>query len=305
MIRYSDQRYLLSKKTVDDRALNRPVLQALTQQLAGCERPQRVLELGAGVGTMVCRLADWRVLPASEYTLVDRDRDSLIEARRQLRTWGLERGSLSGPVGSELEPLTFDTEPALRVRFVHANALDYVQLPESRRRFDLVIANAVLDLMNLRPALGAIWQAMQPNSPYWFSINFDGGTTLLPDEDLDERIIGLYHSTMDERRWQGQPAGDSRTGRRLLLELPRSGASLLAAGSSDWVVFPQGGGYSGDEAYFLHHIVHTIDGALRGHPALPAAELATWVSRRHAQIEAGELCYVAHQLDVCGQAPSS
>ena len=62
-------RYLAAKTTVDDRALNRPVLAELRRLLpAGAPR---VLEIGAGLGTMVARLTDWGAVGASEYILLD------------------------------------------------------------------------------------------------------------------------------------------------------------------------------------------------------------------------------------------
>src|SRR5580693_2422876 len=52
-------RYLAAKTTVDDRALNRQVLTELCRLMpAGAPR---VLEVGAGLGTMVARLMDWGV----------------------------------------------------------------------------------------------------------------------------------------------------------------------------------------------------------------------------------------------------
>ena len=105
---------------------------------------------------------------------------------------------------------------------------------------------------------------------------------------------------MDERRVDGNPSGSSRTGRLLFNALPRFGGRLLAAGSSDWVVFPGPDGYPQDEAYFLHYLVHTVEEALRGHPLLKAASLQEWATRRHRQIEQAELSYIAHQLDFFG-----
>jgi hypothetical protein len=67
------------------------------------------------------------------------------------------------------------------------------------------------------------------------------------------------------------------------------------------VVTPTGGGYAGDEAYFLHFIVHTLERALRPRPELDGRLLTRWVERRHRQIERGELTYIAHQLDVFGR----
>ena len=76
-----------SKQPVDDRALNRHVLDALQRFVNTSSATPRVLELGAGVGTMVSRLADWSVLRRAQYTLIDRDADSLAAARRHLEAF--------------------------------------------------------------------------------------------------------------------------------------------------------------------------------------------------------------------------
>jgi hypothetical protein len=75
----------------------------------------------------------------------------------------------------------------------------------------------------------------------------------------------------------------------------------LDAGSSDWVVIPHHGSYPHDEAYFLHFIINTIYGALRDHPAIESQRFQEWIETRHAQVERGELVYIAHQLDYLGE----
>jgi len=300
MIEYSDVRYLLAKKSVDDRALNQTVIESLRTQLATIVGGRRlaVLELGAGVGTMVSRLSDWNVIRDADYTLVDRDRDSLEAARAQLREWAGtdallndDKLHLGGP------------DRDLRVRLQQTDILEHLASPQYRQRYDVVLANAVLDLLDLRPALELIWQVCKPGALFWFTVNFDGETIFLPELPLDEQVMRLYHRTMDERVRDGQPAGDSKTGRRLLTLLPELGATLEAAGSSDWVVFPGKQRYPGDEGYFLHHIAHTIATALDGHRELDAGQFRDWVRTRHEQIDRAELCYIAHQIDVLGRAP--
>ena len=105
---------------------------------------------------------------------------------------------------------------------------------------------------------------------------------------------------MDARRCRGKPSGSCRTGRRLFGHLKDAGARLIAAGSSDWVVWPGPDGYPGDEAYFLHFIIDTIGRALHGHPELASSRFKAWIAQRHRQIESAELTYIAHQLDVMG-----
>jgi SAM-dependent methyltransferase len=294
---YSEHRYLLSKQTVDDRALHRGVLAELETALGELGRAPRVLELGAGVGTMLPRLAKWAVLGGADYTLLDRDASALAEARRELSRAGHGEPRAGDALGFTLGSARFD------VRFVCADALEFSRRQEHERRFDLVIANAVLDLLDLGTTLPALFRVLEPRGLYWFSLNFDGETILLPELPLDTELMRAYHRTMDERVIDGKPSGDSRSGRHLLELLPKTGATLLAAGSSDWVVFPRSGGYAADEAYFLHHIVHTIDSALTAAPGVDAATLRAWVETRHAQIDRAELIYIAHQLDAFGRAP--
>ena len=114
-----------------------------------------------------------------------------------------------------------------------------------------------------------------------------------------------YHRDMDERFRYGRPAGESRTGRRLFHHLRNAGAPALAAGSSDWVVHPiPDGSYPADEAYFLRSILDTIRDALRNRPdRIESADLADWLAERGRQLAAGELVYIAHQLDFAGRSP--
>jgi SAM-dependent methyltransferase len=309
VLEYSTLRYLLSKQSVDDRSLNRVVLEAFKQSLANLDAgPLRVLELGAGVGTMVSRLADWGVLTRATYTLLDHDAANLVAARRHLQQWGATQPGAQPEGVRELQQLAdlFVTrgDAKCQVSFEHSEAFLYLEGPAHEGTFDVVMANAVLDLLDLKPALQSIWRVLKPGGLFWFSINFDGETIFLPEHELDSDIMRLYHRSMDERTRDGKPAGDSKTGRHLLTCLPETGATLTAAGSSDWVVFPTGSGYSGDEAYFLHHIVNTIDEALRQSAALERESFDRWVELRHSQVERGILCYIAHQLDVLGTTAS-
>jgi SAM-dependent methyltransferase len=83
-------RYLAAKTTVDDRALNGHVLAELRRLMpAGAPR---VLEVGAGLGTMVARLIDWGVVGTGEYILLDTDRQLLDHSRRWLAI-GRPRGA--------------------------------------------------------------------------------------------------------------------------------------------------------------------------------------------------------------------
>jgi SAM-dependent methyltransferase len=289
-------RYLAAKTTVDDRALNRNVLAELRRLLpAGAPR---VLEVGAGLGTMVARLLDWGVLTAGDYTLLDTERELLDQSRQWLRTWAGARGRPSDlrPDGLQIGDL--------RVRLVHAELGSYLESGPAALA-DVLIANAVLDLVDVPAILPALLRLLVPGGAYWFTVNYDGETIFEPGHPGDDQVLRAYHRDMDERVRYGRPAGESRTGRHLFRQLRAAGAPALAAGSSDWVVSPgPDGTYPGDEADFVRSILTTIGDALRSRPdRVDPAGLAGWLAVREQQLAAGELVYLAHQLDFAGRAP--
>ena len=81
--------YLAAKKEIDDRALNRRVLDQFTARLPtkNLRSPLRVLELGAGIGTMVERLVGWDLITCADYTAVDADPKNIREAHNRLNHW--------------------------------------------------------------------------------------------------------------------------------------------------------------------------------------------------------------------------
>jgi hypothetical protein len=152
--------------------------------------------------------------------------------------------------------------------------------------------------------LPGLLRLLVPGGVYWFTINYDGESIFMPAHPHDDKVLRAYHRDMDERVRYGRPAGESRTGRGLFHHLRAAGAPALAAGSSDWVVTAgPDGEYPDDEAYFVRSILDTIRDALRDrHERVAPADLADWLAERGRQLAAGELVYIAHQLDFAGRA---
>lgn len=300
---YTFPRYLAAKKTIDDRALNVPVWETLKTNLPA-DRPLRVLEVGAGIGTMLERALERGLLTRAAYTALDEQPENLAVARQRLPAWAAAQGWAYTPqaTGASLRRGHAD----LDVQWQGGDLLEFTARPEQHGAWDLIIAHAVLDLLDLDVALPRLLGALRPAGLFYFTLNFDGATLFQPEFDraFDDQLEALYHRTMDERVTAGRPSGDSRAGRHLFARLRRAGAEILTAGSSDWTVFAPGSTYPADEAYFLHFIIHTVEGALCGHPELDAARFAAWAAARRAQIERGELVYIAHQLDFVGRVPA-
>lgn len=250
---------------------------------------------------MVERVLEWDLLHFAHYTAIDSQNENIQTAQERLKDWARLRDMRFQVKNNKLQ--LSDSHHQVAVLLEVIDVFDLIVREGVSLRWDLLIAHAFLDLIDVASTLPDLLALLAPGALFYFSLNFDGLTLLEPpiDKDLDDTIQTLYHSTMDERRRDGKPSGDSRTGRHLFSHLENAGAQVLAAGASDWVVHSQRGKYPGDEAYFLHFIVHTIYQSLADHPALDGDRFHSWAVERHAQIERGELVYVAHQLDILGR----
>jgi hypothetical protein len=330
---YSFPRYLLAKQTVDDHALNRVVLDVLKSALSVYPFLS-VVEVGAGIGTMLARLLRWDILPPSvDYTLVDEMPENVAFAREWLPRWARENGYEVEILPDETIRFSASqstpTPSSVSVHFVCADVFDYIRSPApaagqvSASSPDLLIAHAFLDLLPMPESLPKLFSLVKPGGLAWLTINFDGVTTFEPpihssvngirfsasqsarasassSDNLDAAIERLYHQTMDTR----PTGGDSRSGRHLFGYLKQAGGEILSAGASDWVVYPVNGQYTADEAYFLHFILHFFENSLHDHPELDSTQFATWLATRRAQIDRGELVYIAHQMDFLYKTPS-
>jgi SAM-dependent methyltransferase len=296
-LEYSFPHYLLAKQSVDDRSLNRSVLEALKAELP--PEPIRIMDAGAGVGTMLARLLRWKMVTRAEYVAVDERAENADYALEWIQNWARNNGLRTEPEGatglriwSEAVDVQLTFERGDAIGFARANPASY----------DLLIAHALLDLLPMPESLSALLGILRPGGLGWLTLNFDGLTSLQPPVDpaLDAHIERLYHLSMDTR----PTGGGSQMGRQLFGFIGQCGADILAAGPSDWVVYPHGGVYSADERYLLDFILYFFQEALSGNPQLDARQFEAWLAARHGQVERGELIYIAHQLDFLVRTPA-
>lgn len=293
---YSFQRYLLAKQTVDDRALNKDVVNALRLHLAS--EPVSVIEVGAGVGTMLKRLVEWNVLCTGEYVVVDEQDENIRFAREWIPQWATGAGLGVERIERDQFRLC-DQRRDVHIRLECADVFDFIQ--KNKSSADVLIANAFLDLLPMPESLDGLLTLTHGLA--WLTINFDGMSTLQPviEQALDTQIERLYHASMDTRA----TGGDSQTGRRLFEHLRCRDLEILSAGASDWVVYAQNGNYQADEKYFLQFILHFFESSLKGCHEIDAIAFNRWLAKRHEQIECGELVYIAHQMDFLVRSPSA
>ena len=302
-VTYNFIRYLEAKKSVDDRAINRHVWQVLSESLpkTSPEKPLRIVEMGAGIGTMIERMIEWDLLDYANYTAIDAQPENIQHAQQRLLNWSSDHDYQAVELADGLKIIADGIE--LSVNLIDVDLFDFLSDQRNLNSFDLLVAHAFLDLMDLPATLSQIFRLGQDGCLFYFTVNYDGLTILKPviDNDFDKHVMKLYHRTMRERIHNGKQFGDSQAGRHLFDQIQDSGGRILAAGSSDWFVFPNSSGYYQDEAFFLHYIIHTIYRALRDKPELDLEQFEQWIRQRHAQIDKKELVYIAHQLDYVGE----
>jgi len=297
--KHFDPSYLQAKKHIDDRALNHHVWETLHQELRRSvdKKPLKILEIGAGIGTMFARLVERKLLTGTlNYLATDMDLAQLRVARQYLSQWAEEHSYQWswGENGGQLST----AEAEITLTFDQLRAEELAIERNSLGQFDLIIAHAVLDLVDLYAVLPPLLSRLTPNGLAYFSCNFDGETVFLPECAGEEDIIRRYHGSMETRS-----AGASHTGRRLLTLLQQTDAAILAAGSSDWVIHPRETKYSQDEIFFLHAIIETIKNELSGddQSSFHRAKLLTWTRLRRQQAEDGQLSFLARHLDLLAQ----
>lgn len=301
----STQRYLRAKRTVDDRALNEDVFDTFETALP--ESP-RLIEVAAGVGTMLNRLLEWESLPENAtYTLLDIDPANVAAANNRISSGARSLGYdvSSGEPPAELFPdseasfvLTLSRENRrVRVEAGSADVFEFISRIAGDRTWDALIGGAFLDIVPGVDSVASLFELL-PGGVFYFPITFDGATRFLPaaDHAFERRLERRWHAGMRG----GDDPNDPRAGSRLPGWVRAAGGSVTAIGGSDWIVRPKESGYPADEAYFLRHVLGFVEGSLTGDPELPDERVQTWVDRRRKQVDAAELTYIAHNLDVAG-----
>ena len=293
------QRYLRAKRTVDDRSLDRRLHErlrtGLADRAAGRDGPLRVLEVGAGIGTMIDRLLAWDSLPPgkTEYAAVDVDPENIDRLPERLVAAADDRSVTATRTDDGVELVGAEQTVSVTAHASKATAF----VTDADREWDLLIGMAFLDIVD-RDLLPTLLSGLAPGGYWYFPITFDGGTRFGPDHPADDAVERAYHRHMDTK-----PGGDSRAGQHALERLRATdGVTVTGVAGSDWTVYPREGDYPADEAYFLRYVLGTVEAALDELDDGPDWDtVSEWLQTRRQQVAEAELVYLTHQLDLLGR----
>ncbi len=121
---YSFSHYLQSKQTVDDRALNKDVFAALKANMPPA--PFSVIEIGAGIGTMLTRLIEWGLLTNADYLALDEMDENIAYASEWIPKWAESAGMKVERIAENKIRLRDQTRD-IRITFEHADVFDFIK----------------------------------------------------------------------------------------------------------------------------------------------------------------------------------
>jgi hypothetical protein len=282
--------YLADKKAIDDQSLNQDVWAALTHWCKQQQKLLRIIELGAGIGTMIERLLDAKLLANCHYTAIEIQPEFCTAAAARLNLWCNKNGAEFTEISSTHWQIT-SAENSVDINWHCADVLE-AHTKFSPASFDLMIGHAVIDLLPVPVALPQLLDLLNSQGAFYFSLNYAGATHFTPANDLDETIFSAYHADMNSRfpelDWQ-----PSRTGALLSSWLQQQGHALIGEGNSHWQLQPKS--EADAQGRFVANILDTIESALP-----QVAGIEEWLATRRAQLAAGKLNFVAENRDCFG-----
>lgn len=287
---YAD--YLDLKKAVDDRSLNKAVWEKMARWIGEGfpqDRPLRILEIGAGIGTMIERLLETNLLGRCEYTAVELEAGFEQAASRRHGMWAERNGLRMHQVSDDRWSMTGD-KLQLNVQWRREDALR-IHESVAPEHFDLIIGHAVIDLLPVPVCMPNLLSCLRRQGAFYFSLNYAGETLFLPPDDEDDAILTAYNADMD-KRFPDLDWKPSQTGQALGPWLVSQGHHLLAEGVSDWKLRAR---QDDPTNLFIENILATIETALAGMPGLPQ-----WLVLRRQQLKESELMFRATNKDCFG-----
>lgn len=214
--------YLDAKRALDDRSLNRAVLDRFADELP--PEPE-ILEVGAGTATMVERLAEWGVIEGGRWVAVDAHEEALAAG----------------------EDRVGDAVGGVDVEYRVADAFEFASdAAAAGDRFDAVVGCAFFDVVDAAPAVDAL-AAVAPVA--YAPITYDGETRFAPSDPDDDAVLDRYHRHMREFR-PGGPEGAAALARA---------ATVIDEGPSPWTIEPP---YEAGERTVLAHLLDTVEEAV-------------------------------------------
>ncbi len=286
--------YLAIKQAIDNKSLDQNVWRTMSAWLKRYASGDdfRILEIGAGTGSMLIRLLDADLLDNVRYFAVELEPDFARVAKNELTVWA-ETHDYTLIATEPYRWSLRDKEKRVEIHWVTADILEIGSLFESAY-FDMLIGHAIIDLLPVPACMPTLLDLVKSGGSYYFSLNYAGETSFSPFHPLDFEITRAYHLDMDKRfpntEWRA-----SQTGKVLGVWLKQQGQKIVAQGDSPWRLSAKSSPAAVDNR-FIGNILDTMEKALDGLDGLE-----DWLRLRRQQANSGTLLFFASNRDLFGR----
>ncbi len=254
--------WLAMREGHDLRARNAEVVECVTERF-GHLPSMTVVDLGCGTGATRRALAPHLPRP-QHWHLIDNDLSLLARA-----------GAMPSPAGCTTRTIPVDLVHDLEV------ALDGAP--------DLITCSALLDLVSREWLERLATECAARHLPLYAALTYNCAVALEPFDKNDPDIVAaVNHHQLGDKGF-GPALGPSAA--EALIDLSNSVGYDTISGPADWLIRPE-------DSDMQRAVVTQWARAAQDMKALPIAAIASWLARRIAVIDAGDLTIRVGHTDV-------
>lgn len=304
MIEIDFQKYLLSKKNLDKRSINKDVFKSFLRKLLALGKNNtKIIDVGCGTCSLVEFILQSDIIEKINFCCMDTDLINLKLGKKNIYNFA-KKNSFN----------IYKSKDFFKIRkgdidcdifFLNSDIFSQELIDNFYNRdVDCIIANAFIDIVPIEDAITVFKKLLTINGFVYLTINYDGITTLRPsfnDFNFEKLLLKEYNKTMDERKLNGKLTGGSNTGSKIYDAFLQNGFKIINFGSSNWNVFPENKKYKKNEKFFLKTMIGFIYNEGLNRKNIDKNKLDVWYNDRLEKINNGELSLIVQNTDILAQ----
>ena len=300
------------KREIDDDSINKDVLALLTKK-----KFKRVLDIGTGSGAQIRRDIELGLIRNNgEIIGLDVNEEGLTSSIVSFRRWAkkksfsLEEIADSSAIHKFLVNIN-DQKYTVSLYCASVYDLGTRKTNQIGNDFDLVTGLSLLEHTDMKRALQSIKKVMKRGAYLYLPVNYDQHTTFGPTPknflEKEPLLMQLFNYVGIDMQFKGEiEIGNSQCGSLLPTLCMNIGFTVLAYGSSDWVIPPgRAINYSENKRNVLgffvdafYEVFKSADSKVQKKFGITNDDIKNWQRLRKKQLQKGELYFTCMQKDI-------
>ncbi len=311
---YQDNPYLdYWKKELDDEAINKNVLNVL---LNNKKTYDKILDLGTGSGVQIRRNIELGLLnDGGKIIGIDINKDDLKKSISSFRVWAKKKGfkiKVLEDSGAVHNFKIINGKKTFTIKLYEESVYDLgTQKSKIKELFSLVTGLSLLEHTDMKKSFRSIKKIMKKGALLYLPVNYDQHSVFGPTNNdcfKDEaNLMQLFNYSGIDYQFKGKVGiGNSHCGSLLPSIAKQSGFSVLAYGSSDWIILPgKVKPYSKNKKNVLDFFMNAFYSILKNSSkeakkkfGVTDQQIEKWYKLRKKQFKSGDLYFGCVQKDI-------